>query len=377
MGQLSRIQEYITTQSPLLPSPPILKMSKAKLHTQAKLFLEHFSGKTSYAVKANAEAPVIAELVKAGINLFDVASPYEMKLIKEISPSASLHYHNPIRSKQEVALALSVYDCKRFSVDHEDALQSIFAQTQNPNNIEIAIRFRMETQSKAIQSFKSKFGVLKEEAISLLSLANAMGFKTGLTFHPGSQTTSPAPYLEHMQEAFEIQKQLSQPLQFLNIGGGFPAHYKMIETETLPNFFKQIDVKYHACFNPTITKLECEPGRALVAGAGTLVTDIKAARVDRRELYLNDGIYGGLMEFHQFPDLFPEYSTSLYENTTQKKDWTVYGPTCDPIDVLPYKLSLPSTLKEGDKIEFHGVGAYSTATATRFNGYGAIEVRMI
>lgn len=377
MGQLSRIQEFIATQSPLLPTPPILRMSKTKLHTQAKLFLEHFPGKTSYAVKANAEAPVIAELVDAGINVFDVASPYEMKLVKEISSSAILHYHNPIRSKQETALALNVYECKRFSVDHEDALESIFAQTQNPGNIEIAIRFRMETQSKAIQSFKSKFGVLREEAISLLNKANAMGFKSGLTFHPGSQTKSPAPYLEHMQEAFEIQKQLSQPLEFLNIGGGFPAHYKMLETETLPNFFKQISVKYHACFNPTMTKLECEPGRALVAGAGTLITDVKAARADRCEIYLNDGIYGGLMEFHQFPDLFPEYSTPLSENRMPTQDWTVYGPTCDPIDVLPYKLSLPSTLIEGNKIEFHGVGAYSTATATRFNGYGAIEVQMI
>lgn len=377
MGQLSRIEDFITTQSPLLPTPPILKMSTTKLHLQAKLFLEHFPGKTSYAVKANAESPVIAELVDAGINIFDVASPYEMKLVKEISPSAILHYHNPIRSKQEVALALNVYDCKRFSVDHEDALHSIYAQTQNPAKIEIAIRFRMETKSKAIQSFKSKFGVLKEEAVSLLNKANAMGFRTGLTFHPGSQTTSPAPYLEHMQEAFEIQKQLSHRLQFLNIGGGFPAHYKMIETETLPDFFKQINAKYHACFDPVMTKLECEPGRALVAGAGTLITDVKAARADRGELFLNDGIYGGLMEFHQFPDLFPEYTTPISENTMLMKDWTVYGPTCDPIDVLPYKLSLPSTLKESDKIEFHGVGAYSTATATRFNGYGAIEVQMV
>jgi len=377
MDQLSPIQDFTETNSPLLPLPPILKMSKTHLQKQASLFRESFSGETSYAVKANAEAPVMTELVNAGINVFDVASPHEMKLVRDILPSATLHYHNPIRSKQEVYLALNMYECKRFSVDHMDALQAIYAQTNAPEEIEVAIRFRMETKSKAVQSFKSKFGVLKDEAITLLNVAHAMGFKTGLTFHPGSQTSSPAPYLEHMQEAFEIQKQLSHSLQFLNIGGGFPTHYKMLEKETLPNFFKQINAKYHACFNADMTKLECEPGRALVAGAGTLVTDIKAARAERNELYLNDGIYGGLMEFHQFPDLFPEYSTPLSGNTRPTKEWTVYGPTCDPIDVLPYKLSLPSTLYEGDKIEFHGVGAYSTATATRFNGYGAIEVQMI
>lgn len=377
MGQVLNIEAFSRIENPLLEQPPILKMSKALLQKQAKFFIENFAGETSYAVKANSESLVIAELVKAGITTFDVASLHEMKIVRDILPTATLHYHNPIRSHQEVSIALHLYGCKRFSVDHIDALQALYEQASDASEIEVAIRFRMETQSKAVQSFKSKFGVLRDEAVSLLEEAHKMGFKTGMTFHPGSQTTSPAPYLEHMEEAKLINGQLTTDIDFLNIGGGFPSQYKGLETAPLQVFFDEIKSAYEAYFKPLNTHLECEPGRSLVANAGTLVTEVKVARSDRRELYLNDGIYGGLMEFHQFPDLFPEYVAKQNSHKNLSMNWTVYGPTCDPVDVLPYALDLPETIKAGDIIEFHGVGAYSTATATRFNGYGAIEVRMI
>lgn len=377
MGQLLNIEAFSKTQNPIAPPAPVLRMSKQKLQMQAKLFIDQFPGETSYAVKANAEECVIQELVRAGITTFDVASPYEMNLVKGILPIAKLHYHNPIRSKQEVNIALNLYDCKRFSVDHIDALNEVYEQASNPEEIEIAIRFRMETKSKAVQSFKSKFGVLRDEATYLVRKAQEMGFVVGLTFHPGSQTISPAPYLEHMSEAQYINSNLPKDIAFLNVGGGFPSHYKGIKSAPLSVFFDEIKQSYFSDFNSSRTKLECEPGRALVAGAGTLVTEVKAARNDRNELFLNDGIYGGLMEFHQFPELFPAYSTKKSCTNGIISNWTVYGPTCDPIDVLPNMLALPSNLQEGDVIEFHGVGAYSTATATRFNGYGAIEVQMV
>ncbi len=52
----------------------------------------------------------------------------------------------------------------------------------------------------------------------------------------------------------------------------------------------------------------------------------------------------------------------------------VFGPTCDSLDRLPGTLALPADLATGDWLLFHGLGAYSTATVTRFNGYGSIEI---
>ena len=52
----------------------------------------------------------------------------------------------------------------------------------------------------------------------------------------------------------------------------------------------------------------------------------------------------------------------------------VFGPTCDSIDQLPHPLALPADLAEEDYVLFAGMGAYSMATVTRFNGYGVLEL---
>ncbi len=48
---------------------------------------------------------------------------------------------------------------------------------------------------------------------------------------------------------------------------------------------------------------------------------------------------------------------------------TVFGPTCDPVDRLPNKLALPKDIQQGDYIEFGLMGAYGSATASRFNSF--------
>ena len=50
-------------------------------------------------------------------------------------------------------------------------------------------------------------------------------------------------------------------------------------------------------------------------------------------------------------------------------DFTLNGPTCDSLDVLPSTFSLPADIDEGDWIEIDRVGAYSNALATHFNGF--------
>ena len=51
----------------------------------------------------------------------------------------------------------------------------------------------------------------------------------------------------------------------------------------------------------------------------------------------------------------------------------IFGPTCDSVDRLPGEMALPTDIEEGDYVVFHGAGAYSTVTNTRFNGFGAMS----
>ena len=51
----------------------------------------------------------------------------------------------------------------------------------------------------------------------------------------------------------------------------------------------------------------------------------------------------------------------------------IAGPTCDSVDRLPGEISLPEDIQEGDYVVFHGAGAYSVVTNTRFNGFGELR----
>jgi ornithine decarboxylase len=53
---------------------------------------------------------------------------------------------------------------------------------------------------------------------------------------------------------------------------------------------------------------------------------------------------------------------------------TVFGPTCDGLDVISMTEELPSNLERGDLLYSRNIGAYSGATATWFNGFPPAKV---
>ena len=55
----------------------------------------------------------------------------------------------------------------------------------------------------------------------------------------------------------------------------------------------------------------------------------------------------------------------------------VFGPTCDSVDRIPGELMLDEGITEGDYLIIHGMGAYSIATNTRFNGFGDLTIATV
>jgi ornithine decarboxylase len=114
----------------------------------------------------------------------------------------------------------------------------------------------------------------------------------------------------------------------------------------------------------------CEPGRALVADAMSLVVQVQLRKGNA--LYINDGIFHSMSESSWGNIHMPaRLMRPTGEKSTELAQFTIFGPTCDSTDVLPHQVSLPADANEGDWIEFGQVGAYSNAMATRFNGFSA------
>ena len=355
---------------------PVLCFSPATLAAQAKQFIDGFSGEVAYAVKANPCPKVITVLAQAGVEVFDVASTMEMETIARTCPGAELHYHNPVKSRSEIATAWHAFGCRRFAADSHEEIAKIAQTLGSSRGAEIAIRFCLPSQKASAHDFSSKFGADENTAAELMEYAAQCGFAPVLTFHPGSQCTDPQAWVRHIEAAGRIAEAVGITLTRLNVGGGFPACYTGSSGPDLVTYFQVIADSVLTVFGDHPPALECEPGRSIAAPAFSLLTSVKLVRARSADLFLNDGIYGGLLEVTQVTDLLPFYRVlrnGQVVSTTDQRAFTVFGPTCDPLDVLPVPLLLPSDIRESDVIEFAGIGAYGTATATSFNGYGSVS----
>ncbi len=364
--------DAVEVASLLQPEAPVFCFSPSALRTSIRAFMEGFPGEVSYAMKANPGEDILLTACAVGLDTFDVASVEEMAAIRAIAPRARLHYHNPVKSRSEIACALAAFGCRRFAVDDHQEIAKIAALAGDPAGIELAVRFRLSASGGAAHDFSSKFGATPDEAIALLRDVVARGFSAVLTFHPGSQCTDPEAYARHIEAAAHIAAVADVRLSALNVGGGFPACYAASQGPAHSTFFAAIAEAAANHFDArTMPRLECEPGRGIVAPAVSLLTKVKLVKPQRREVFLNDGIYGALMEVTQARDLMPRHRVIRDGRAIAPGSgaWTVYGPTCDPLDVLPVRLALADDIAEGDFVEFSPVGAYGAATSTRFNGY--------
>jgi ornithine decarboxylase len=94
-------------------------------------------------------------------------------------------------------------------------------------------------------------------------------------------------------------------------------------------------------------------------------------------VFINDGVYGGLLEqiYGKITDQSANLSLPVRAWRGPRKlagptrPAVVFGPTCDSVDRLPAPLRLPVDLRIGDYLEFGVLGAYGSATATEFNGF--------
>lgn len=347
----------------LQPARPVACFDPAALWHQYRRFQSGFDGLVTYAVKANANPIVLENLCSFGMRAFDVASPAEMQAVRKVCPQAVLHYHNPVRSPDEIAEARRM-GVQSWSVDGPEELAKIGAGTGD----EVSVRLALEVPGAAYD-FGEKFGVGPARAARLLQAVARAGATPSLTFHPGTQCSDPNAWESYIKSAAAVAQDAGVTLARLNVGGGFAADLDG-DGDRLDATFAAIHRAVEQAFAQP-PRLVCEPGRALVADAFTLITRIKARR-GSGAVYLNDGLYGALAELRDMPAprRLRVFGPDGHARSGALAPLPVFGPTCDSLDRLPATTALPEDCREGDFVLFSGMGAYSLALSTGFNGYG-------
>jgi ornithine decarboxylase len=159
-------------------------------------------------------------------------------------------------------------------------------------------------------------------------------------------------------------------MNLLDIGGGFPAPYDPT-VKPFRVLASIINREINRLF-PKNIQILAEPGRFLVATAAVAVSKIvgKAVRDGKLCYYIDDGVY------HTFSGVI--FDHCHYHLKAFKKGPTqicsVFGPTCDALDVVSMAEELPADLKLGDLLYSENIGAYSHASSTHFNGFPPARV---
>ena len=353
--------------SALQPSYPVYCLRPRELQASARRFLDNFPGRVLYAVKCNPHPLVLRALFDAGIRDFDTASLAEIAAVKEMHEEANSFFMHPVKSRAEILTSYNVYGVSHFVIDDAGELEKIIQETKNASGLVVMVRFATPG-GVARYELSQKFGAAEDEAVELLHAVDDAGYETGLAFHVGSQCHSPDAYLSAMRLTGVIAKRAGVELRYIDVGGGFPAPYLNDRPPPLSDYFQAIKLGLQEIDLPAGCTIMCEPGRALVAAACSLVVQVLLRKGDA--VYINDGVYHSLAETVT-GGLKPPVRLIRPNRPEIREfsDFTVYGPTCDNTDCLPYRLPMPVDTEEGDWLEFGQMGAYSNAMVSHFNGF--------
>ncbi len=352
---------------------PLLAVSRSALLEQLARFRQALPRVDPYyAVKANPHPEILKVLAAAGAG-FDVASSVEMEaaLASGASPDR-LIFANTVKPAAALSAARKA-GVTLTTFDSEYELDKIAAYSPG---CRVAVRIKVPNIGSMVE-LSLKFGVDPADAIPFLIKAHKLGLKpVGVSFHVGSQCTNVSNYVEALEMAAIIVRdaRLKQiPLELLDIGGGFPIRHFDSEEDPFGKMARGIAREIDRLLDPNLTVI-AEPGRFIAGPAGTFIARVvgKAIRENKHWYYLDDGVYGGLsgMIFDHAKYQFRAFGRG------RPRLSALAGPTCDSLDIISRGEDLPD-LEIGDLVWAKNVGAYSTASATSFNGIPPARVVMI
>lgn len=355
------------------PSNPVHFLRSHVLRGASQWFLRNFPGTVLYAVKANPSPEVIKELWASGIRHFDVASLAEVELVASLCPKARMHFMHPVKSREAIRKSYFNYGVRDYVIDSAQELFKLLEETQGAKDLGIVVRLAV-SNGHAFHSLDGKFGADNHLTVDLLQQARKVAARLGIAFHVGQQTMHSKAYANAMEHVGDVLRTAKVNPDIIDVGGGFPVTFPGLVPPDMHSYMASIKESFDALNLPKKTKLWCEPGRALVQESGSLLVKVELRKENR--LYINDGFYGALFDAGYSKLAYPVrahragvMSGETLSHKTAK--FTVFGPTCDSIDVLKTQLVLPANIEEGDYLEFGQTGGYAASLQSGFNGFGA------
>ncbi|MDQ7786317.1 MAG: type III PLP-dependent enzyme [Thermodesulfovibrionales bacterium] len=362
-SSLFKVLQYLDKEE---RETPFLLIDKDKVRQKISVIGRAIrNARVFYAVKANPDIQILKLLSGLGTG-FEIASEGELEILAQLNVDPErIISSNPVKSLKFLKMAAS-YGVRLFAFDSVDEVEKLVRYIPDSS---VYVRLSVPNEGSE-WPLSNKFGVELDEALALLCYAKEKGLKpVGITFHVGSQCTNIYNWniaLDKTKNLWERAEKEGITLKMLNIGGGYPIKYRknVVSIEAIE---KNINELLYNKF-PEYTDIFIEPGRAVIGDAGILVTSVigKAQRGDEGWLYLDVGVFNGLME--SVGGIKYSYLVESLNQAVNKKQWTIAGPSCDSFDVVDKNVTLIEP-NIGNIVLILSSGAYTISYASEFNGF--------
>ncbi|WP_189005733.1 diaminopimelate decarboxylase [Deinococcus malanensis] len=302
------------------------------------------NARVHYAMKANPNLHLLRRLHAAGVG-FECVSPGEIARAEYLGAAGeTLIINGPAKSDTEYAAGARLG--ATFVVDREEEVGLLPSRSRALVRVNPALSVSTHDHL-ATGSERSKFGVTLEQAPRVLEALRAAGhIALGLHVHIGSAIRDAADFTAAFGRLSDLRSQTG-PLAVLDAGGGWGLG------ADLPGIAREA----HAAAAVFEAQLWVEPGRYLVAQAGTLLTRVVGTKRTGRPFVLVDAGMTELMRPMLYGAAHPV--TPLWEGT-EHSCWDVAGPACESGDLLAREVTLPAPSR-GDLLAIGEAGAYGAA----------------
>ena len=351
---------------------PCFIFSKSKIQQKVKEYQDYFPNSyVHFAMKSNSEPEVLRTVMESGAG-FEVASKYELRMLKEIGVKPETIIFGASVKAADHIKEFHEYGVDRFAFDSVPEVEKIAAMAPGAR---VYVRVSVNDDGSVFK-FSEKFGTEKENIIPFLRLAKQLGLKPyGISFHVGSQAGNKLAWANAIKEINPIITELLAEdikIEAIDLGGGFPCNTYVSSSEdfTLDEIASALMEEYEKL--PIQPKLLLEPGRGIIADCGIVVASV-IAKIERRGstwLFLDAGVYNAVFETMAYQGSTRYRITSMnHAHDGGEMQYAIAGPTGDSPDIITHEALLPRNIEVGDKVIIHDAGAYSTVCTSTFNGF--------
>ena len=325
-----------------------------------------------YAVKANSNLGVLNVLARLGSG-FDIVSEGELERVIAAGGCPSKVVFSGVgKTESEMIKALSL-GIKCFNVESQAELTRLNEVAGSLGKVApVSLRINPDVDAKTHPYIstglkENKFGIDFDQALDVYRYANALPNLNvyGIDCHIGSQLTDLAPFIESTERLLTLIDDLRVNegiyITHLDVGGGLGVNY---QDETPPQPSEYVQALLKSISNRVDIELILEPGRAIAANAGLLLTRVEYLKHnDKKNFAIIDAAMNDLLRpalYQAWQDIIP-----VSPREGDMKTYDLVGPICETGDYLGKDRAL--TLEAGDLLAVRSSGAYGFVMASNYN----------